>query len=965
MASKFSDAPYYIIEAFFQNLIEYDHVYSQKAILRGMGINISVVGGFGVDLYLKNANPSQTTDWTLPYKQYYKIKARNYELDSRNTDTGLLEDTYFTFNFESSDTAFNGSDMTFDELLDYANEADSSPVEVYFRKRHLFHDFCDANSDYEYFVNTNKEFLYFGELFTRDDNTFIVDYNNLANYAIKCLPVNNQTDNIKMFFEVFFDQFYSQIYNKMKTILVQSDPHEMDERYLYYLLNMFNVSTVHNMDEETERSFISNLPNLLERKGSYSSLYIVWQALMGDTTNLLNVYERWHPWELTSTPLENFTDYLYITYPYYDKSPPTTGAGAAYYHQLDIASCITEFTLSASSWTVVHGLENQWPLVQFVDDTDYVIVPDTITFTDENTVDVTFSEVMAGVATCSKASSLGSGYTHTQTSVDTIWYVGHNLGQKYPMVQIVNNNTVILPNSVQYIDDDNLIITFDIAMDGYAFLYAGDELSVWEQTYGNMEWVINHSLGNQYPIVQVVDSTGYMVLPDEIRCPDENNVIISFSEALSGSALIFNNLYSTSYAESYTTVTSGGCMSPHYRVEIDLSNEPFGDDYIIDEDRWTDLLTYWEEMRPVCKYSHYNAVISPISDFKGYYRALYDGSSDNNGYLYSICCNPVTTVATDCFVYSSTANSSEWIITHTLASTDLVVQCFDTNKYQLEPASIEFIDITTIRIKFYSSVNGYAFISLADYTHEQAIAALSWTASHSLGEQYLIYLAKNDDTTQTAFIPVSVTMTDENSSVIVVASSGSGDTGKISLSRRAPEMETPFVAPAPGSDTWVIWHGLNAAAVQIQCFDTNDKVIFPDSVKINDRNTVTVSWGTGVLKAGTAIIRDVGFDATIISGWMDTITTVKIGSGGGATWDSILNNDIETVINEYSPTLIEEDSKYYYVKVNITDNVEMTITEIGIFDLSGEIMFYTYMSPIFKPSNVELIIWYRIEKITR
>ena len=956
MSSKFTDSPYFILEEFFNNLIPYGHVYPTKASLRGMGCNISAVGGFGVELYLKNNNPTITADWTNPYRQYYRIKARNHTLSSRDTATSLLNDTFFTFNFEPP-TIFKGSEMTYTQLSDYANTAESSPVEVYFRKDHLIKDFVDADTDYDGFVNTNKTFIYFGELFTTGDNTFIVDFNHMMKYAINALPVNNRTDNLNIFFENYFDKLYSQTYNKLKNITVQSDPFEMDSNYLYYLLNMFKTSSNHNMTDEIQREFISNLPFLLKRKGSYASLYIIWKMLMLNTSNLLNIYERWHPWIITGTPLENFTDYLYTSYSYYRTSPPSnTGAGPGYYYA-DAATSEVTIEASLSTWDVIHNLNNLYVLTQFVNENDKLIIPSEIIYIDSNNLTASFGTPIKGTAICTEAASVSWEYTHTQVLPGTIWTVSHALNQQYPMLQVISNNKVIYPNTVYYDDVNTMTITFDTAIEGIARVFTSDDLIIEVESVTGTTWTIDHELGDQYPVVQIINDSDYMQIPDSITFTDTSSLTIGFTESVTGRALLFSNLFNI-YYPTYSPSVSADCMTPHYRVEIDLSNEPMKDDIIIDSTIWDDLTTYWEEVRPVCKYAHYSEIISPITDFTGYSTPLYDGSSDNRGYVNSKCCDPILSANSNCFVYSNLSNSSTWIIYHTLATKNLTVQCFNLNKYQIYPSNIVFQSDDVIVITFDSAVNGYAFISKADYTHDQAVGAVSWAITHSLSDQYLINLAR-DETTDTEFVPLSITMTDANSSVVVLASANSGH---VALTKKATGMATPY-SRLVVSDTWTIFHNLNASAIQVQVFDTKDVVIMPSSVYINDNNTCTLTFDTPV--AGKAVVKDIGLDDSTMTSWMSTFDTIKVGSAGGPDWNPVVNNDIETSLGTYDYDLFEEDDSYYYVQLNISDATVMTITEIGLFDNGGDIMFYTYMSPIYKPANVEFILWYRIKKITR
>lgn len=60
-------------------------------------------------------------------------------------------------------------------------------------------------------------------------------------------------------------------------------------------------------------------------------------------------------------------------------------------------------------------------------------------------------------------------FTFTQGAPATVWNVQHNLG-KFPSVSVVNNNDIIVNGQVEYIDNNNLTITFSAAFTGKVYL---------------------------------------------------------------------------------------------------------------------------------------------------------------------------------------------------------------------------------------------------------------------------------------------------------------------------------------------------------------------------------------------------------------------------------------------------------------------------------------------------------------
>ena len=60
-------------------------------------------------------------------------------------------------------------------------------------------------------------------------------------------------------------------------------------------------------------------------------------------------------------------------------------------------------------------------------------------------------------------------FTFTQGAPATVWYVQHDL-EKFPSVSVINNNNIIVIGQVEYINKNNLTITFSAAFTGKAYL---------------------------------------------------------------------------------------------------------------------------------------------------------------------------------------------------------------------------------------------------------------------------------------------------------------------------------------------------------------------------------------------------------------------------------------------------------------------------------------------------------------
>ena len=61
-----------------------------------------------------------------------------------------------------------------------------------------------------------------------------------------------------------------------------------------------------------------------------------------------------------------------------------------------------------------------------------------------------------------------NNYVHTQAVANTTWNVPHNLGKRCS-VQVVDNLGNEIVGSIQWIDDNNVTVTFKTAITGFVY----------------------------------------------------------------------------------------------------------------------------------------------------------------------------------------------------------------------------------------------------------------------------------------------------------------------------------------------------------------------------------------------------------------------------------------------------------------------------------------------------------------
>ena len=120
---------------------------------------------------------------------------------------------------------------------------------------------------------------------------------------------------------------------------------------------------------------------------------------------------------------------------------------------------------------------------------------------------------------------------------------------------IINiNNQQIIPATVTTTDLNNVTITLDTATTGRVIVAKGghivsgsaivtvdqiDDLTRFEQSIsGNTDYTVTHNLNEDYPIVQVYDTSKYQVIPATILSVNANRVDITFDTTFAGTVIV-------------------------------------------------------------------------------------------------------------------------------------------------------------------------------------------------------------------------------------------------------------------------------------------------------------------------------------------------------------------------------------------------------------------------------------------
>jgi hypothetical protein len=131
----------------------------------------------------------------------------------------------------------------------------------------------------------------------------------------------------------------------------------------------------------------------------------------------------------------------------------------------------------ATTWTVNHNLEYDYPSVTIWDSTGNVIIPDSIVRVSNNQLTIGFISNESGWAHVSVGGiSTGQAdrFLYTQATTASTWTINHDLNYKYVNVNVYDNNDeMLLPQSVTATNANTTTLVFAIPTSGNAIISKG------------------------------------------------------------------------------------------------------------------------------------------------------------------------------------------------------------------------------------------------------------------------------------------------------------------------------------------------------------------------------------------------------------------------------------------------------------------------------------------------------------
>ena len=161
-----------------------------------------------------------------------------------------------------------------------------------------------------------------------------------------------------------------------------------------------------------------------------------------------------------------------------------------------------------------------------------------------------------------------SGVTRTSTvsSASATWSFNHQMGQRYPSIQVFDSNGyIVIPSEIRAVDENNLNVYFSQPQTGVVSVTLGgagtagtsgtsgtagssgtsgrDGLGGYTNTYtASTTWSVAHNLGMDFPIVTAWDTNRKVILPTEIYSVNTNNIEVYFSQPIAGTISVIKIL---------------------------------------------------------------------------------------------------------------------------------------------------------------------------------------------------------------------------------------------------------------------------------------------------------------------------------------------------------------------------------------------------------------------------------------
>lgn len=898
-----------------------------------------------IELYPQTEHRTVQEDWVGEYYNF-GIGINKYPTESSTISYSISGNNYNFIRYESFADPY------------YKTVETDTGWEIYFRNDSVF---CDwISKKYPQYINVNKDFIYMGRVFPYEgvDQKCRIFRFALKDYVINSIPQNNRNKNLIEFFGTCFDEVYSKIFNQQKQIKTLYDSKEMDVSHINKLSSFFdvNLEIYSTTKEDRLRDLSDNLPTILKKKGTYSSLIGIWKFVAGFNSIIkytdINVYEWWHDSLPTNTYTVPVSAYEKINYLNQYESNDITKIGCSgevFYNKFtDTYPDFYETNLTpvinnsyihkqielSTEWDVTHWINEEELLVQCYDSNFNEIWPKSVEILDRSRVKVVFNKETIGYCIVLKVE-------YSQRQYGNFWDITHYINKRTILTQSFDSIiSKFMPSNVY--QKNTISSEIESRQGGYGFFTDADY--IYYHIANQSTWTITHNL-KTLMMAQTYDMDDNQIIPVNISQNDLNSVVVEFNKNTNGYVILKDIGDPNKYID-----TNGKILSPHYTLLSDLTCRPVDPDAILSEQTSLNLLDNWESMRPAGRIAHYHFVFSPISDFSGNKIGTYSGLYEP--YWISLCLS--SRIFDNISTFNQNVESVEWNIYHNTKTTNLLVVVYDNDNQQIIPNNIEIVNWFTVKVIFDEPATGTAVLIDSDQH------GVLFSEDEMIQHTYDYVISQFSDYNKTeSVMPLEIINNLDQLSV----RDYSEDSNYYLLDADLLYEQTTL------NSSWTITHNYETTGVFAQFFDSNWERIFPDTFTLS-ANQCTVEFEEPI--KGYALIRNIGFiryKEDIMNDLLNNGCYVLFGNGNDKTY---IDKTLLSIQNEIGKIYINTDNIYksgndLYIDIEIEkDNINLEwdsydIKEMALINSNQSRMyFYSQGSEIYKADGSTLTIHYRL-----
>jgi len=457
------------------------------------------------------------------------------------------------------------------------------------------------------------------------------------------------------------------------------------------------------------------------------------------------------------------------------------------------------------------------------------------------------------------------------------------------------------------------------------------------------------------------------ILPKDIELVDENKARGYFTRPISGIVNMkkFGNIVDES--EKYPSPHgSHNIFSPHYKVEIDINEEPLlpTSHTIISYDIEKSLYQEWEKFRPESRVAHYQILFKLYEDLKyGEINTIthYKNSPYTNWIHESILSY---SVAPNTKVFSNIIDElKNWDIYHNFGTTSLIIQTFNTSLSKMLAKNIFHVNKNSINVEFEYPNSGYCFFVEAEIDKTFYIDEPDKiiTLEHNFGTENII-IQLDDKFMNKECLPYKLTV-DENKATFTF-------NGLLSITEPlygnilAVHGDHVFYQNEPTSQ-WIIEHNSGYKAHIFQCFDEDGNEILPRYNDFINENLMTVTFSKPI--SGRIVLKYICTNPEKSEGaFLEKAKKEKLELRIGSSKDTLstirILSKINNIIKTQKITSIIEEKEYFILNFEIPISENYEIKQFGLYDNNDFLYYYSYGDLIYKLQGMNLLISYKIHR---